>query len=165
MLLSFLQSYFHRLLQRNLKGFPSGLVTKNLPASAGEIGFDPGLGKMPHAMEQLSLCLRAKSLQSCPTLCDSVGCNSPGSAVHGILQARILEWVAMPSSSGSSLFLRLLHWQVGSLPLAPPGKPSLYSHIDTMIGVRNLTCLSYLSTNSIQSCLTIKLQRPGATSM
>ena len=48
----------------------------------------------------------------------------------GILQARILEWVAEPSSRGSSpprdhtphLFC-LLHWQLGSLPLVPPGKP------------------------------------------
>ena len=37
-----------------------------------------------------------KSLQSCPTLCDPMDCNLPGSSVHGILQARILEWVAMP---------------------------------------------------------------------
>ena len=44
----------------------------------------------------------AKSLQSCPTLCDPMDCNPPGSSVHGILQARILEWVARPSSRGSS---------------------------------------------------------------
>ena len=44
----------------------------------------------------------AKSLQSCPTLCSPLGCSLPGSSVHGILQARILEWVAMPSSRGSS---------------------------------------------------------------
>ena len=44
----------------------------------------------------------AKSLQSCLTLCDSVDCSPPGSSIHGILQARILAWVAMPSSSGSS---------------------------------------------------------------
>ena len=37
-----------------------------------------------------------------PTLCDLVDCSPPGSSVHGILQARILEWVAMPSSRGSS---------------------------------------------------------------
>ena len=36
--------------------------------------------------------------QLCPTLCKPMDCNSPGSSVHGILQARILEWVAMPSS-------------------------------------------------------------------
>ena len=44
----------------------------------------------------------AKSLQSCPTLCNPMSCSPPGSSVHGILQARILEWVAMPSSRGSS---------------------------------------------------------------
>ena len=40
--------------------------------------------------------------QSCPTLCDPVDCSLPGSSVHGILQARILEWVAIAFSRGSS---------------------------------------------------------------
>ena len=40
----------------------------------------------------------AKSLQSCPTLCDPMDCRPPSSSLHGILQARILEWVAMPFS-------------------------------------------------------------------
>ena len=44
----------------------------------------------------------AKSVQSCPTLYDPVDRSLPGSSAHGILQARILEWVAMPSSRGSS---------------------------------------------------------------
>ena len=44
----------------------------------------------------------AKSLQLCLTLCDPVDHSPPGSSVHGILQARILEWVAMPSPRGSS---------------------------------------------------------------
>ena len=39
----------------------------------------------------------AKSLQSCPTLCDPIDGSLPGSAVPGILQARTLEWVAIPS--------------------------------------------------------------------
>ena len=38
----------------------------------------------------------------CPTLCDPIDCSPPGSTVHGILQARILEWVVMPFSRGSS---------------------------------------------------------------
>ena len=46
--------------------------------------------------------VHAQSLQSCPTLCDAVDCSLPGSSVHGILQARILKWVSMPSSMGSS---------------------------------------------------------------
>ena len=45
------------------------------------------------------LCLVARS---CPTLCDPMDCSLPGSSVHGILQARMLEWVAMPSSRESS---------------------------------------------------------------
>ena len=44
----------------------------------------------------------AKSLQSCPTLCNPMDCSPQGSSVHGILQARILEGVAVPSSRGSS---------------------------------------------------------------
>ena len=40
--------------------------------------------------------------QSCPTLCDPVDCSPPVSSVHEILQARTLEWVAMPFSRGSS---------------------------------------------------------------
>ena len=72
----------------------------------------------------------AKWLQSYPTLCPPVDGSPRASSVHGILQASILEWVAMPSSKGSSLtqgsnpcLLCLLHWQAGSLLLVPPGKP------------------------------------------
>ena len=48
------------------------------------------------------MCAYTKLLQSCLTLCNTVDCSPPGSSVHGILQARILEWVAMPFSRGSS---------------------------------------------------------------
>ena len=48
-----------------------------------------------------SIC--AKSLQSCLTLCDPMDCSPPGSSVHGILQKRILEWVTIYFSRGSSL--------------------------------------------------------------
>ena len=41
-------------------------------------------------------------MQSCPILCDPIDCSPPGSSVHGILQARILEWVAISFSRGSS---------------------------------------------------------------
>ena len=44
----------------------------------------------------------AKSLQLCPTVCDPMDYSLSGSSVHGFLQAEILEWVAMPSSSESS---------------------------------------------------------------
>ena len=51
---------------------------------------------------KIFMCMHAKSLQSYPTLCDPMHCRPPGSSVRGILQARILEWVAEPSSRGSS---------------------------------------------------------------
>ena len=44
----------------------------------------------------------AKLLQLCPTLCDPMDCCLPGSSVYGILQAKILAWVAIPFSRGSS---------------------------------------------------------------
>ena len=43
-------------------------------------------------------CVHAKLLKLCPTLFDPISSSPPGFSVHGILQARILEWVAMPSS-------------------------------------------------------------------
>ena len=45
--------------------------------------------------------VQAKSLQLCPTLFDPMDCSPSGSSTHGIFQARILEWVALPSSRGS----------------------------------------------------------------
>ena len=75
--------------------------------------------------------VRIRLLQSRPTPCNPMDGSPPGSSVHGILQARILEWVAMPSSSGSPqprdrthVSYIYLHWPAGSLPAAPPGDPS-----------------------------------------
>ena len=88
-----------------------------------------------------STCVCLLSHLLCPTLCNTMDCRLPGSSVHEILQARILEWVAMPSSKGSSLskgsnwpLLCLLHWQVGSLPKAPPGKPGFNPPEITTLG-------------------------------
>ena len=67
--------------------------------------------------------------QSCLILCDPVDCSPPGSSVHGISQARILEWVAISSSRGSSqhglnsCLLYLLQWHTNSLPLHHLGSP------------------------------------------
>ena len=72
----------------------------------------------------------AKWPHSCSTLCKPMDYSSPGSSVHGIIQAKILKWVAIFSSRGifptqgvNPWLLCLLHWQAGSLPLVPPGKP------------------------------------------
>ena len=72
-----------------------------------------------HAM----LCLVSRW---CPTLWDSIICSPPGSSVHGILQARILKWVALPSFRGSSQPRDRIHvspLQVDSLLFEPPEKP------------------------------------------
>ena len=64
--------------------------------------------------------------QSCLTLFDSMDCSLPGSSVHGILQARILEWVAISFPRGSSqprMKPRSLALRADSLPWEPPGKP------------------------------------------
>ena len=67
--------------------------------------------------------------QSCPALCNPMEYSLAGSSVHGIIQARILEWVAMPSSRGSSQprdkpcvsYVSCIGRQ--NLTIAPPGKP------------------------------------------
>ena len=50
----------------------------------------------------LALLVLLLVIQSCPTLCDPMDCNPPGFSIHGILWARMLEWVAIPFSRGSS---------------------------------------------------------------
>ena len=54
-----------------------------------------------HSLSSRRVCVRAKSLQLCPTLCNPKNCSPPGSSVYGTLQARILEWVAIHVSIGS----------------------------------------------------------------
>ena len=47
--------------------------------------------------------------KSCPTVCDSMDCSPPGSSVHGILQARTLEWDAMPFSYAHYLYINMYY--------------------------------------------------------
>ena len=58
------------------------------------------------------------------TLCNPMDCSPPGTPIHEILQARILEWVAISFSRGPKLGLPVL--QADSLPSEPPGKPQEY---------------------------------------
>jgi len=87
-------------------------------------------------------CVCAKLHQSCLTLCDPMDFSSSGSSVHGIFQARILEWFDMPSSKGSSWprvrtqVSCLPYWQAGSLPVVPPGRASLAAQM-----VKNLPAM------------------------
>ena len=60
------------------------------------------LGARLFTYKKWLLCVCVLVAQSCPTLCDSMICSPPGFSVHGILQARILEWIAIPFSRGTS---------------------------------------------------------------
>ena len=60
------------------------------------------LGRVVISFREAPLCVHTKSLQSRLTLCHTMAGSLPGSSVHGLLQARTLEWVAVPSSRGSS---------------------------------------------------------------
>ena len=70
----------------------------------------------------LNFHVHTKSLHSCLTLCDLMNHSPPGPSIHGILQTRILEWVAVPSSRVSSWSRVQTCIQAGSSPLAPRGK-------------------------------------------
>ena len=89
-------------------------LPKLIPSQSSQI-FDIGIQDLKTAFTEIfkqhkergkrlkwEVCLHTKLFQKCSTLCDPMDCNRPGSSVHGILQARILEWVPMPSSRGSS---------------------------------------------------------------
>ena len=72
----------------------------------------------------MDVCIyEVKVAQSCPTLYHSMDCSPPGSSLHGILQARILEWVAIPFSRGIHMYMYIyiyiysLHLESPSLPL------------------------------------------------
>ena len=69
---------------------PMGLLTSLASPSSREL---------PHESSQPKIVL---GTQSCWTLYDPIDCSLPGSSVHGILQARILEWIAIPFSRGPS---------------------------------------------------------------
>ena len=74
--------------------------------------------------------------QSCPTLCNPVDCSPPGSSVHGILMARILEWVAISFSRGSSqpgIKPRSPTLQADALTSEPPEKPFISHNIIIII--------------------------------
>ena len=78
--------------------------------------------------------------QSCLTLCHPMDCSPPGSPVHGILQARILKWIAMPSSRGSSR-----SWdQTCVSSVSCIGKQVLYPLVPPLRLLKNMECFTYV---------------------
>ena len=97
--------------------------------------------------------------QLCKTLCNLRDCSPPGSSVHGILQARILEWVATPFSRGSSRCRDQIPspaLQADSLPSESPGK-SLIQRLDSNKHVR--FCGSYSLSQLLHSATVVPRSR------
>ena len=93
--------------------------------------------------------------QSCPTLCNPMRC-PPGSSVHEILPARILERFAISSSRGSSQpqgsNLHLLHWQADSSPLSHQGSSKMI--------VRTPLCNTFYKEHSCKHHFTVFIVPP-----
>ena len=96
---------------------------------------------------------------SCLTLWDTMDCSLPGSSIHGILQVRTLEWIAISSSRGSSkprdrTFISYIYmpWQVGSLPLPSPGK-NITKYECTKLTSFHVKCTQYYISNTLQQRL------------
>ena len=92
---------------------------------------------------------RVKSLHSCPTLCDPMDYNPPGSSLHGILQARILEWVAMPFFRGSSQPRDGTHtsYVFCSVHQGPMGSPSLHLELQIHWSYKTVSLISQVSNH------------------
>ena len=105
------------------------------------------------------MCTTCLATQSCPILCDPMDCSSPGSSVHGDSPARVLQWVAIPFSRGSSQprdWTQVSCIAADSLPSEPPGK-----HKNT--GVDSLSLLqgtfpTQESNQGLQDCRRIFYQ-------
>ena len=102
--------------------------TGSVKKRAGVSTSQPSLGVQPTCCLELgNVHTHVLVTQSCPTLGDPMDCSPLDSPVHGILQARILEWVAIPFSRGSSdpgIEPRSPPLQADSFLSEPPGKPS-----------------------------------------
>ena len=127
------------------------------------------------------VCVCVQSLQSSQTLCDSMDCSLPGPSVHGILQARILEWVTMPSSRESSwsrdqtCISASSALQANSLPTETPGKPIyicihiyihthtyIYTHIYIVFPKKSLQQIQYsFVTKSLSNWNRMELHQPN----
>jgi len=90
--------------------------------------------------------------QSCPILCDPMDCSLPGSSVTGVGFYALLQGI-FPTQGLNPCLLCHLHWQVGSLPLAPPGKPTKETHLVKswlchLCDLRQVTWLTWIFSSS-----------------
>ena len=107
-----------------------------------------GLDFGTHVIYVLYMCVLVTQL--CPALCNSLDCSPLGSSVHGLFQARILEWVAIPDSRGSSYprdWTWISHIALGSFTIWPLLSWVLWEILDDTATVLNY-CLPWLSTTN-----------------
>ena len=133
--------FFQKCSNKKSLESSGGLVVSILDFHCKGLGSIPGQGTDPtkvHSMKKkffelnivelyLSICsIPYLYAQLCPTLCDPMNYNPPDSSVHGVFQARILEWVATSSSRGSSRPRDQTHVSCIAgrfFTTEPPGKP------------------------------------------
>ena len=102
--------------------------------------------------------MHVQSLQLCPALCDPMDCSPQGPSVHGILQARIMAWIAMLSSRGLSQprdrtsISSVSCIAGGFFTTEPPGKPQLYACLFTSAEGQILYLVSICIPYSTQRC-------------
>ena len=83
--------------------FGYSVLQMSIKSNQSIVSFQTSVALLNFCLQDMSIdVVHAKLLQSCPTLCIPMDCSLPGSCVHGILQERILDLVAMPFSKGSS---------------------------------------------------------------
>ena len=99
-----LWNHFYSQAQRDTSELKSNANGSQMPPWAAlTFSSDSGLYPAPYLNASLEyLCCRCLAAKSRPTLCDPMNCSLPGSSIHGILQARILEWLAISFSKGTS---------------------------------------------------------------
>ena len=87
-------------------------------------------GSFVHLDKEVNICCCFLVAKSCLTFCDPMDCSLPGSSVHGIILARILEWLAISFSRGSSWLRNWTHISCTAsrfFTTEPPGKHLIYT--------------------------------------
>ena len=145
------------ILDNHLGSFPSCHLTRN-STNIETVFHSWYRHSVWHMCISVCVCVCGVCAQSCLTLWDPMGCSLPGSSVHGISQARILEWVVIPFFRGSSQARDRtcisLHWQVDSLPLSHLGSPSWWGQWSWKLLKRNknqhLFRVHYVSVSALK---------------
>ena len=104
----------------------------------------------------------AKSLQSCPTLCDPIDGSPPGSPVPGILQARTLEWVAISFSNAPKWKVKMktlsLHDSMDCSPPSPSVRGIFQARVLEWVAIKTQYSPVLLQNNTLQKVLQVETE-------